>query len=169
MGGALAVGMTGQAVEQRLHDQLRICPAGRLQNALDAGDTELLAPSVLGVKHTIGDEQQPIADGHAPPHALVVRAEAGSKWHVHRHAGRCIADDVEGVLVSAVADPGPAAEKGVRPGDVIVEVGQEPVRTPAEVEAQIAKAADAGRKSVLFLIHTNGDLRFVPLSLAEKG
>ncbi len=79
-----------------------------------------------------------------------------------------IADDVDGVLVASVADTGPAAEKGVRPGDVIVEVGQEPVSTPAEVEAQVAKAADAGRKSVLFLIHSNGDLRFVPLTLADK-
>jgi serine protease Do len=80
-----------------------------------------------------------------------------------------IAEDVEGVLVAEVADAGPAAEKGVRPGDVIVEVGQEPVKTPAEVEEHVAKAADAGRKSVLFLIHSNGDLRFVPLSLADKG
>jgi serine protease Do len=80
-----------------------------------------------------------------------------------------IAEDVEGVLVSEVADGGPAAEKGVRPGDVIVEVGQEAVRTPSEVEEQVAKAADAGRKSVLFLIHSGGDLRFVPLALADNG
>ena len=80
-----------------------------------------------------------------------------------------IAEDVEGVLVSKVAEGGPAAEKGLRPGDVIVEVGQEPVRTPAEVEGQIAKAADAGRKSVLFRIQSEGDLRFVPLTLPDKG
>jgi serine protease Do len=80
-----------------------------------------------------------------------------------------IAEDVEGVLVSDVAGGGAAAEKGVRAGDVIVEVGQEAVRTPAEVEEQVAKAVDAGRKSVLFLIQSSGDLRFVPLSLAENG
>lgn len=80
-----------------------------------------------------------------------------------------IAEDVEGVLVAAVTDGGPAAEKGVGPGDVIVEVGQEAVRTPAEVEEQVSKAADAGRKSVLFLIHSDGDLRFVPLTLADNG
>ena len=80
-----------------------------------------------------------------------------------------IAEDVEGVLVSEVAEGGAAAEKGVQPGDVIVEVGQEAVRTPAEVEAQVVKAVDADRKSVLFLIHSDGDLRFVPLTLADDG
>jgi serine protease Do len=76
-----------------------------------------------------------------------------------------IADDITGVVVTDVANVGSAAEKGVRPGDVIVEVGQEPVASPAEVEARVADAATAGRKSVLFLIQSGGDLRFVPLAL----
>ena len=76
-----------------------------------------------------------------------------------------IADDVTGVVVIDVANGGSADEKGVRPGDVIVEVGQEPVGSPAEVEARVADAATAGRKSVLFLIQSGGDLRFVPLAI----
>lgn len=76
-----------------------------------------------------------------------------------------INDDVTGVLVSDVVADGVAAEKGVQPGDVIVEVGQEPVNTPAEVEARVKQASEAGRKSVLFLIQSDGDLRFVPLSI----
>ncbi len=35
----------------------------------------------------------------------------------------------------------------------------------AEVEARVADAAAAGRKSVLFLIQSGGDLRFVPLTI----
>ena len=76
-----------------------------------------------------------------------------------------IADEVNGVLISEVDGSGVAAEKGVSPGDVIVEVGQEPVSSPAEVEARVAEAKEAGRKSVLFLIQSKGDLRFVPLGL----
>jgi len=76
-----------------------------------------------------------------------------------------IADDVSGVVVTDVANGGSADDKGVRPGDVIVEVGQEPVGSPAEVEARVADAAAAGRKSVLFLIQSGGDLRFVPLTI----
>lgn len=76
-----------------------------------------------------------------------------------------IAEDVIGVLVSDVEPGGAAAEKGVQPGDVIVEVGQEPVTTPAEVEARVAAAAELQKKSVLFLIQSKGDLRFVPLAV----
>jgi serine protease Do len=76
-----------------------------------------------------------------------------------------IPEDISGVVVTGVANGSSADEKGVRPGDVIVEVGQEPVGTPAEVEARVADAVTAGRKSVLFLIQSGGDLRFVPLAI----
>ncbi len=74
-----------------------------------------------------------------------------------------IPPEVSGVLVSEVATGGPAEEKGVRPGDVIVEVGQTPVTTPEEVSERVAEELSAGRTSVLFLIQSGGDLRFVPL------
>ena len=76
-----------------------------------------------------------------------------------------IGADVTGVLVTEVESGSPAAAKGVQPGDVIVEVGQEPVTEPAEVETSIADAISAGRTSVLFLIQSGGDLVFVPLAV----
>ena len=76
-----------------------------------------------------------------------------------------IGEEVNGVLVSNVDAEGAAAAKGIRPGDVIVEVGQEPVASPTEVEARVNDAVEAERKSVLFLIQSEGDLRFVPLTL----
>ena len=72
-----------------------------------------------------------------------------------------IADDVEGVLILAVEDDGPAAEKDIRPGDVIVEVNQDSVRRPNEVEGRVAEAASGKRKSVLLLLNRQGDLRFI--------
>jgi serine protease Do len=76
-----------------------------------------------------------------------------------------IPDDVSGVVVIDVANGGSADEKGIQAGDVIVEVGQEPVSDPADVDARVADAVAAGRKSVLFLIQSGGDLRFVPLAI----
>ena len=76
-----------------------------------------------------------------------------------------IPDDVKGVVVIDVTGGGSAEEKGVHAGDVIVEVGQEPVSVPADVDARVADAVAAGRKSVLFLIQSGGDLRFVPLAI----
>jgi serine protease Do len=76
-----------------------------------------------------------------------------------------IADDVAGVLVTGVASGSSADSKGVREGDVVVEVGQVPVTEPADVDAKLSEAVDSGRKSVLFLIQSGGDLRFVPLTI----
>ncbi len=76
-----------------------------------------------------------------------------------------IADDVTGVVVSSVTSDGPAADKGISDGDVIVEIGQEPVSDPADVATRIEEAAEAGRSSVLLLIQSGGDLRFVPLAI----
>lgn len=75
--------------------------------------------------------------------------------------------DVTGVLIAEVDPDGVAAKKGISAGDVIVEVGQEPVTSPAEVEARVKKAREDGRKSVLFLIQTQDDLRFVPLTISD--
>ena len=44
------------------------------------------------------------------------------------------------MLITGVNAGGPAAEKGLRPGDVVVEVGQEEVRTPAQIVAFRAPA-----------------------------
>jgi len=77
-------------------------------------------------------------------------------------------EGVKGVLIVGVDDQGVAAEKGLRPGDVIVEVGQEEVLTPAAVEEKIKMAVNSDRKSVLMLVQRNGDLRFVPLRVVKS-
>jgi serine protease Do len=78
-----------------------------------------------------------------------------------------LADDVAGVVVTEVANDSPAAEKGVRPGDVVVEVAQEEVKNPGQVAAKIEEAKKAGRKSILLLIDRAGDLRFVALRVDQ--
>ncbi len=74
-----------------------------------------------------------------------------------------LADDVDGVVVVEVASDSPASEKGVRPGDVIVEVAQQEVKNPGQVTAKIDEAKKSGRKSILLLVDRAGDLRFVAL------
>jgi serine protease Do len=77
-------------------------------------------------------------------------------------------ENITGVVITDVAALSDAAEKGLRPGDVIVEISQEEVATPADVEQRIAGARDAGRKSVLLLVERQGNLQFVPLKVAES-
>jgi serine protease Do len=74
--------------------------------------------------------------------------------------------DVNGVVIVDVLADGPAGAETLRPGDVIVEVGQEEVNSPPEVQAKVNQAQQESKKSVLLLIDRQGDLRFVALRFA---
>jgi serine protease Do len=76
-------------------------------------------------------------------------------------------DDVSGVVITGVLGDSAASERGIRPGDIIVEVGQEEVSTPAEVASKVRAIEQLGRKSVLLLVQRGGDLRFVAVRLGE--
>ncbi|HKM65378.1 MAG TPA: DegQ family serine endoprotease [Acidisphaera sp.] len=73
--------------------------------------------------------------------------------------------DQSGVVITDVKTGGAASERGLKPGDVIVEVQQEQVGTPADVQAKIDAVRKESRKSVLMLIQSSDGLRWVPLSL----
>ena len=78
-------------------------------------------------------------------------------------------EDAKGVVITDVDESGPAADKDLRPGDVIVEVSQEEVASPRDLAAKVEKARSAGQKSVLLLVESKrGGLRFVALRI-EKG
>lgn len=78
-----------------------------------------------------------------------------------------LADDQRGLVVVNVDDKSDAFLKGMRPGDVIGEVGQQAVATPAEMRARVEAAEQAGRNSILLLVRRDGAPRFVALSLAN--
>jgi len=78
-----------------------------------------------------------------------------------------LGEDIEGVVVTAVDASSTASEKGVRPGDVIVEAGQDKVSAPDQIKAKVEEAKAAGRKSVLLLIQRKADLRFIALRIDE--
>jgi serine protease Do len=73
--------------------------------------------------------------------------------------------DAKGVVIVDVREGSSGSEESLRPGDVIVEVGQEEVNSPPEVSAKVNQARQDEKKSVLLLIDRQGDLRFVALRL----
>ncbi|MFM2044105.1 MAG: periplasmic serine protease, Do [Pseudomonadota bacterium] len=76
-----------------------------------------------------------------------------------------LSDQTKGVAVTRV-DPGtPAAARQLRPGDVIVEVSQQEVATPADVKDKVARAKENGQRALLMLVERQGELLFVALSL----
>ena len=71
-----------------------------------------------------------------------------------------------GVVVTDVDPDSSAAEKHVEPGDVIVEINQEPVKEPADISKKIEALKSGGKKSALLLVaNGQGEVRFVALGL----
>lgn len=77
-----------------------------------------------------------------------------------------IEERVRGVVVTGVADGSVAAERGIRPGDVIVEIAQAEVGTPAQAQERIRAQRDAGRSSVLMMVERGGAQRAVALPVS---
>lgn len=75
--------------------------------------------------------------------------------------------NARGIVVVDVAKTGPAAEKGIKAGDLIVEVNQQEVTRVEDVAQKVTEARREGKKSVLLLIDRDGDLRFVALPIGE--
>ncbi|MFZ0425321.1 MAG: Do family serine endopeptidase [Xanthobacteraceae bacterium] len=72
-----------------------------------------------------------------------------------------------GVVVTAVADGGVAADHGFQVGDVILDVGGSPVSTPADVRKSLADARTAGKHTVLFRVKSGDGTKFVALPLGN--
>jgi serine protease Do len=79
-----------------------------------------------------------------------------------------IAASVNGVLVTDVDPDSAAADKNLRPGDVIVEVQSQAVRTPGDVAKRIEADARAGRKLDVLLVNRNNQMTFVALPLTGR-
>src|SRR5262249_9154304 len=73
------------------------------------------------------------------------------------------------VVVVDVAKASPGAEKGVRPGDVILEAAQEEDKSATQVATKASDAKQAGHNAVVLLVDGHGERRFVPSRLAEDG
>jgi serine protease Do len=83
-----------------------------------------------------------------------------------RHKSFGIAESVEGVVITDVAAGSVAAEKGLKAGEVIVEVGQDFVATPGDVTSRIEELKGEGRRNAHMMVAgANGELRFVALPL----
>ena len=76
--------------------------------------------------------------------------------------------DGNGVIVRATDPNGIAAAKGIRPGDVIVEVAGIEIDGPRSLKAALARAGKSGDKSVLMLVVSKGRQRFVAMPLKRS-
>jgi serine protease Do len=125
---------------------------------LDEGDEPQLA------KADAGEEAPALAPVSAPVIGLTLAPltpDMRSKYNFD--------DKVEGAVVTAIDPESPAALKGVKEGDVIVEAGQDAVKNASDVARSVDKVKSSGRKAVLLRVEDGkGDLRFVAVPLPDE-
>ena len=109
---------------------------------------------------------RPQQQGAAPVEALgmqlmALTPELREKFEVPERA--------KGVLVTKVDEGSTAAERGLRAGDVIVEVAQQEVTLPSQVIEKVQEARKGNRRSVLIMVERAGEQRFVGLPVDPRG
>ncbi len=169
--GDLITGFDGKAVpdDRALPRIVADTPIGKTVNmdVLRRGSKQTLRITV----QKLADDAKPDRAVKAPPAPVKSQSrltQLGLSLGALDAAARArfkIGASVQGVLVTAVEDGSVAGEKKVQPGDVIVEISSQAVKTAADVSKKIEADAKAGKKVALLLISRSGDLTFVGLRL----
>ncbi len=73
----------------------------------------------------------------------------------------------QGVVITNVEAGSIAAEHGFRPGDVILNIADKPVKSPAEVRDMFADAQKGGARNVLVRVKSGDSIRFVAVRLGR--
>jgi serine protease Do len=74
-----------------------------------------------------------------------------------------IPETQDGIVITEVPQNSPAAAQGLRPGDLVIAIGREPVETPEEIRQKAAAAKKTGHKFVLVRVERATATRFVAL------
>lgn len=135
------------------------------------GDQQAPAEPPAGEEAPDGDEQgePPAAPDQAQQSAPVTEGLIGVELTALTDANRLsfsIAEGVEGVLITRVLPGSKAEGKGLKVGEVIVEVAQEFMKTPQQVAEKLTNIKGEGRRSgYLMIADKDGNLRLVAVPL----
>ena len=76
-----------------------------------------------------------------------------------------LSDESIGVVVVGINDNSPAAERGIKPGDIIQKVDQVDINTSKEILKVVDEAKNNKKSSILFLIKRGLNARFIALPI----
>jgi serine protease Do len=74
-------------------------------------------------------------------------------------------EGAKGVVITEVSQNSAAAAQALRPGDLVIAVGHDPVATLDDVQQKIAAVKKNGHKNVLVRVEREGNSRFIALPL----
>ena len=126
--------------------------------------TVTLARLEDGEQHASASSDGTAAEAPAATKRALGLELSGLSEELRRRYG--LKDNLKGVVITRVDPNSTAADKRIQPGEVIVEVGQEAVSTPAEVTKRVEALKKDGRKSALLLVSSaQGEVRFVAIPI----
>jgi serine protease Do len=167
--GDVILGFDGQAVKE-LRDLPRLVAAAKPgENAevmvLRDGREKTLNAEIGRMK---GDAEVASNDNGGEDGAIAKSDVLGATLApldatARQHFG--LAPDVEGVVVADLAADSPLLDQGIQPGDVIVKVGGDLVKNPAEIEQAAEKVKASDKPVLLMLVNRDGRDRFVAVNL----
>src|SRR6185312_4317114 len=76
-----------------------------------------------------------------------------------------IKDGAKGLVVTSVDSNSPIADRGIQPGDIVLEFQHEVLTNPADMQKRIDALKKSGKKSALMLIGRGDEQRFVPVPM----
>jgi serine protease Do len=163
--GDVILGAEGQQVKT-VHDLPRLVARAPIGQKFDLevrrnGKDMTLSATIAELQ----ENQQPQASNNEnarPEKAASLGLQLASIDPALRRQFR-IPKEVEGAVVTDVAQDSPAATLGIEPGDVIESVDQQPVKTAQEASQALQKAA--GKGNILLLLNRHGSSQFVGLSI----
>jgi serine protease Do len=123
----------------------------------------------LGVLHNGSEKSVTVTLGTLPDERQANAAPQGSSEKGTPHLGLTLAPanavgaGNQGVAVTAVDPNGPAAERGMQSGDVILDVAGKTVSSPSDVVKEIADLHKAGKRTVLMRVKSNNGTKFVAI------
>lgn len=164
--GDVILGVNGQKVEDNA-DLLRkiasLKPGDKAKLSLWRGGKTITRTVTLGER---GEQvMSSMRPEQAPKQTASVLGMALKPVN-DREASALGLDKAQGLLVVQVEADSPAAEEGVRQGDVILQANQQDVNSTDELEKVIER--DKKRGAVMLLIKRQGQNSFIALPLDEK-
>jgi S1-C subfamily serine protease len=131
-------------------------PATEITLAVVRDGKEIQVKATLGELSADAERNQPLGSGvgggaaQLGLNARPLTPEDAAQLGLPRSAG--------GLVIESVDPAGPAAEQGIKPGDVIVEANRQPVRSVNDLQSAVQKS---GAKPTLLLINRGGATIFV--------